>query len=292
MEEIRANPWGGANHRIMTIVALGLFLLVCYGVVRLAARLMGAIGGSRYRAYRLLAQKYRGKYESRGLVDPPTVSFHHGGSNVRVGLAPVIPGQAAVSRTRLVARFAQGLPFRMELTPHGRSAPIQPPKGTRGVRTGAADLNRLYQIQANDPAIACALLEADSVRGALENLRRIAPAGGMVVSASPERLLVQIDRNLGSSAPLLELVVRSCLLIHDRLLESVAAQVREGVEIVGSGAGMLDEDGAAECTVCGDMIEGEHVVCDRCKTPFHRDCWTFVGGCSTYGCQCKRFTVS
>ena len=75
------------------LIALALFLLVMYGFVRLVASGLAGLTGSRFRAYRQLAQRYRGRYENRGLVDPPTVSFTHNGSSVRVGLAPVIAGQ-------------------------------------------------------------------------------------------------------------------------------------------------------------------------------------------------------
>ena len=42
------------------------------------------------------------------------------------------------------------------------------------------------------------------VRWAIGNLQRLVHAGGMLVSINPERLLVQIDRNLGQSTEALE----------------------------------------------------------------------------------------
>jgi hypothetical protein len=41
---------------------------------------------------------------------------------------------------------------------------------------------------------------------------------------------------------------------------------------------------AGECQVCGAALEGTLVSCSRCATPHHRDCWDYVGRCSTYGC--------
>jgi hypothetical protein len=60
------------------------------------------------------------------------------------------------------------------------------------------------------------------------------------------------------------------------------------VEIVAAGPASDVDAGPASCEVCGDPIIGPHVVCTACRTPFHRDCWTFVGGCSTFGCTCKQ----
>ncbi|CAN5664183.1 hypothetical protein BH23PLA1_BH23PLA1_18170 [soil metagenome] len=270
----------------MELLIIGIIALVLYGVIRIAGALLSRLTGARYRAYRLLAQRYRGRYESRGLVDPPTVSFSYNKSSVRVGLAPVVSGQPSSPRTRVVARFTQGLPLRFELIPSARPAPVQPPKGTRPVRLGDPGFDRTFVVRANDPEMARVLLSSEATRQALETLRRLAPPSGMLVSINPERLLVQVDRNLGLSTSALELAVREALVLHDHLQASVMAGMAHGIDIVEAGAS--DEDaGPPICKVCGDAIETIHVVCSTCRTPHHRDCWTFVGGCSIYGCQGK-----
>lgn len=109
----------------------------------------------------------------------------------------------------------------------------------------------------------------------------------MLLSINPERLLVQVDRNLGLSPPLLDAAVRGALAIHDWLQTSVATRLAEGVSIVDVGSAEAADTGPPKCEVCGDPIDGLHVVCTVCKTPCHRDCWTFVGGCSTFGCASK-----
>lgn len=270
------------------LLAIGLFLLAIYAAVRMLSGGIARLAGSRYRAYRQLAQRYRGRYESRGMVDPPTVSFAHGEASVRVGLAPVVPGQPAGPRTRVVVRLGRGLPFRLELTPSGRAAPPQPPKGTRVVSAGNAEFDRSYLVRANDPEIARELLRPDGVRGAIERLRRLAPPAGMLLSINPERLLVQVDRNLGQHFAWLNEAVESALILHEALRGSVESRLTEGIAIVAAGAAPPEEAGPPECEVCGDPIAGPHVLCTACRTPFHRDCWTFVGGCSTFGCTNKQ----
>ena len=41
-----------------------------------------------------------------------------------------------------------------------------------------------------------------------------------------------------------------------------------------------------QCVVCQKAFQpnDEVVVCPRCKTPHHGDCWREVGGCGSYGC--------
>lgn len=41
------------------------------------------------------------------------------------------------------------------------------------------------------------------------------------------------------------------------------------------------------CPTCGDPVAGE-LVCVRCETPHHEDCWRFAGGCATYACGSSR----
>src|SRR5271166_5236248 len=200
----------------MELVVLGLIVVFIYAFIRVLASFNTWMTGTRYRAYRQLAHRLGGRYESRGMSDPPTVSFQYHGTAVRVGLAPTVPGQPSSPRTRVVARFRRGIPFRLELAPVSRPAPPQPPKGTRLVKTGDVEFDRWIVVQANDVEMARDFLGPE-VRQAIGSLERLVHAGGMLVSINPERLLVQIDRNLGQSTEALILAVSDALVIHDGL---------------------------------------------------------------------------
>jgi hypothetical protein len=271
----------------MHMVALAALILLMYLVIRLVVTAGAWLSGSRYRAYRQLAARYQGKYESRGLSDPPTVSFHHNGANVRVGLAPQVVGHPNPPRTRVVARFQRGLPFRLELAPVSRPAPAQAPKGTRLVRVGDKEFDRAFIVQANDPEMAIEFL-CPAVRWSIANLQRLAPPGGMLISINPERMLVQVDRNLGLNAESLAMVVRESLIVHDGLRVGVASRMSQGVSIVSVGPVAGDDNGPPICKVCGEPIAPPSVLCTTCRTPHHRDCWEFVGACSIYGCSGKQ----
>jgi hypothetical protein len=111
----------------------------------------------------------------------------------------------------------------------------------------------------------------------------------MLVSINPERLLVQVDRNLGASFSGLDAAVRHALQLHDWLRASVTARISEGVAVLetSSNAAAHAELGPPVCEVCGDAILGSHVICTQCKTPCHKDCWAYIGSCSTFGCSGK-----
>ena len=39
------------------------------------------------------------------------------------------------------------------------------------------------------------------------------------------------------------------------------------------------------CQICGAPFDGSPVVyCNSCDTPHHKDCWDYLGHCSTFGC--------
>jgi hypothetical protein len=44
-----------------------------------------------------------------------------------------------------------------------------------------------------------------------------------------------------------------------------------------------------ECQVCSSPMDVGIVLCARCRTPHHEECWTYNGVCSTYGCREIRF---
>jgi len=272
----------------MELVILGAIVFFVYVVVRLLATFGTWVSDARYRGYRELANRYRGRYESRGLSDPPTVSFNHNGANVRVGLAPTIAGQPGqIPRTRVVVRFRAGIPFRLELAPSARPAPPQAPKGTRLLKLGIAEFDREFVVQANDLEMARDFLNA-RVRGSVAFLHRMAHLGGMLVSVNPERMLVQVDRNLGSNSEALGAAVREALVVHEGLTEGVARRMKQGISIVDEPEGADKGGEAAICKVCLEPIgDGPTIVCAVCNTPHHRDCWDYIGACSIYGCNSK-----
>jgi len=272
----------------MTLVLLGLFALMLYVVIRLTARASAWLTGMGHRPYRLLASRYRGRFERRGFGDPPTVSFTHNGSSVRVGLAPQVGGKPLPPRTRVVVKFPRGLPIRLELAPVSRPAPPQSPRGTRLVHVGDLEFDHAYVVQANDIEMARAFLNS-AVRWSIAKLTRLGPPGGMLISVNPQRLLVQVDRNLGLNGDALGSAVQEALVIHDGLCQGVAQQLSEGIAIVAAGAASVEDAGPPICKVCGEaIVDDPAVFCGTCKTPHHRDCWEFVGACSIYGCNGKR----
>ena len=223
----------------MELVILGLVVLFLYVFIRALSTFSAWLTGQRYRAYRNLATLHRGRYESRGLSDPPTVSFLHNGSTVRVGLAPTIagqPGQIPPDAGRRAVRQGDSVPPRAgpDLPARSAAAAAGDPAGP-GPRPGRSTARTSSRPTITRwPATSWSSPSADSV----ENLQRMVHPGGMLVSINPERLLVQVNRNLGQSSEALALAVREALVIHDGLLEGVHRRMSQGIAIMDR-AGLL-----------------------------------------------------
>ena len=43
------------------------------------------------------------------------------------------------------------------------------------------------------------------------------------------------------------------------------------------------------CPVCATNVDFDAVVCPRCSSPHHRECWEYVGGCAIFGCDEQRW---
>lgn len=276
---------------LFLVAMMGLFelfflLLVAYGFIRLLASVGSWALGSRYRAFRRLADRYGGRCESRGMSNAPIVSFPHDGDLIRVGLAPPGPGGSTLPATRIIVRFRRPVPLRLELAPTERGLPRRALKGTSPVRLGDREFDGGFIIQANDVDMARDAL-SPAARWAIHGLQRLVPPGGLYVTVSPERLLTHIDRGLSENTDALFEAVAATLRLREALLAGVARRCAEGVTLLE--ATDDEETGPPICKVCDEPIADDDLVavCESCGVPHHLDCWEYVGRCSIYGCGGK-----
>ena len=190
-------------------------------------------------------------------------------------------------RTRVVARFRIGDPVSAGAGAGKPPGAAPGPQGNPACQARRSRvrprLRRPGQRSGNGSR-----LPVTAAREAIANLQRGVHAGGMLVSINPERMLVQIDRNLGLNTDALSWAVQKALVLHDGLIEGVSRRVTQGIAIVDQPDAPDEDDGPPICKVCGEPIAaGEVIVCSVCNTPHHRDCWEYVGACSIYGCNGK-----
>lgn len=102
-----------------------------------------------------------------------------------------------------------------------------------------------------------------------------------------QRLQVKMrDGHLRILKPWLGLRVETAAQIVQGALElsdQCALAKASGIQFLRADEAQLLEQ--VTCKVCGEEIQDQMVVCVRCKTPHHHDCWQYVGGCSVFGCR-------
>jgi hypothetical protein len=153
------------------------------------------------------------------------------------------------------------------------SAPLVPLPG---------EWNRYYTLRATDVESARRFLSAAvlwrirELDQAIEGLSRITIHRGSFAVAKTNFAL-NVDR--------VDRFLRIVLQIYD-LTSLIDAK---GIEFVDDGAEIRIED--AKCGVCGEKTVQGIVLCARCKTPHHKECWEYMGGCSIYACGGKAWVT-
>ncbi len=78
-------------------------------------------------------------------------------------------------------------------------------------------------------------------------------------------------------------LVRLCLELYDQLMLTRS----EGIEFTQDNVVAAVE--MIQCPVCSNDVEGQMVICVRCKTPHCLDCWQYNGACGMFACGETRY---
>jgi len=155
------------------------------------------------------------------------------------------------------------------------------------IEIGSPEFDKAFVIKSNDEAQVRAVLTED-VQSAIFRLAEIpikflapAPHGSIHVKWIGGLLTITKPRAHWRY----ELLERFVLLSAQLLAPAMAPQGGT-IEFIGE----VREHGAVEsqCQVCGEPLVADLVYCPGCRTPHHRECWDYFGGCSTYACGQKK----
>ena len=105
--------------------------------------------------------------------------------------------------------------------------------------------------------------------------------GGFPVGITFGRSLLQVDKVCYSDRPQDQL--RLIYRVID-LLEVLVGIPARKVGLIAAGAPPPIDISDAICQVCLNALSVRVVYCDGCVTPHHKECWDYLGGCSTYAC--------
>jgi len=240
------------------------------------ATLASARGGGQWNeAFKHVARRFHGTLHQGGWFSQPAVWFQHGTAHARLNLT-TLRGSGGERLLQLTIE-QRDVRSQCEIYYHqARAALLPKTRGLFAVEFDWEEFRRRWHVLASDGDETRHLL-SDGVRLAIEQLWRHPLPGEMTISIAPNWLIIRKLWNSPRGIDIEEFVERACML-SDQINLAAAS----GIEfVVSDQPQLLDE---AHCGVCGDVLAGGLVVCRRCNTPHHRDCWDYGGGCATYGC--------
>ncbi len=236
-----------------------------------------------------LAQRFRGRLEAGSL-------FLRGQVRLRFLGYPALLKYVQHGKNSVHTTFSITWPdrsFRLEVYPQDIMSGFRRLWGMEDIEIGSAEFDRSFYISGNSRAAVREMLSAD-VQALIWKLAKFGPsqmygARDIQVQFLGGVLTITKPRHLNSYEHLEQFVTLSAELFQ------AAMRTRDaGIEFVTpTTTGEVKEPDAEEsqCQVCGEPLAKELVWCAACKTPHHRECWEYFGGCSTYACGHKQHLV-
>jgi hypothetical protein len=154
--------------------------------------------------------------------------------------------------------------------------------GTRDLQVGHAAFDREWYITSRPEALVSRVFSQERIEQVIASVDRLGRFDSPAVEITRDTLVVRVDGFLFGEPELTDLVKTATDFVgYVKMLGP-----DEGIAWVVGG-----EAEAAICPVCTVALAGKVVHCDKCRTPHHEECWTYVGRCSTYACKGKRFVA-
>jgi hypothetical protein len=251
-------------------------LVIVVSLLAMALAMLPATRGGQWNdGFAHVARRFHGIFHAGGWFHWPSVWLQHGQAQVRLHFASLRDGTR--DRCLQIAIQQRDIASRCEIYYYQtRPALLPPRRGLLPVEFDWEDFRRRWQVLAEDGDATRHLL-SDGVRLAIELLWRQPTPSEITISFVPGWLIVRKIWHSPRGIDLELFVERACAL-SDQINLAAAA----GIEFVAGEQAQLLED--SHCGVCGESLSSDIVVCSRCNTPHHRDCWQYSGGCATYGC--------
>jgi len=138
-----------------------------------------------------------------------------------------------------------------------------------------------FWVESSHPTWARALLDPETRRAFVR--LQWSPRGpfsdALALDVGPSGLSLRVSRVLVDNAATLGWLIETSVAV---LNKARGLAEPSGVTL----DPILAQAGSA-CPVCGHAVDDESLPCPTCRTPHHRDCWKYFGGCAIFGCRTK-----
>jgi hypothetical protein len=255
-------------------------------------RIRRGLGDRRFRelkrSFKAFAREVNGQVVTGKFTGSPRVTFKYHGTNCMLSLhdtemaASNLENEGVRFSTRLTFKVPRNWPLRLEVFPQDETIDAKYLK-MYDLEIGTPEFDSRYVVKANDADFTKEFLD-EKTRGLIDELYKLPPLVGVVLSLNRERMIVS-KPSLIQDPELLGRLSKAATGLFDRIeffIDRLA-----GLEVV---VGAPSGDELPVCSVCGvDIQERSRVECRRCGTPLHRDCWDYNGKCAVFGCGEERY---
>ena len=157
--------------------------------------------------------------------------------------------------------------------------------GWAGVTSGVDRLDDGFMLFASSPAM---LKELTAPRRVDAFCALSKELGGFPVGITFGKQILQVEKVCFSERPQDQL--RLIYRVIDLLEELVGIPAMRQGKIPEGRPPAMDTSNAT-CQICLNPLAMRVVYCSGCVTPHHKECWDYLGGCSTYACLRRTYTA-
>lgn len=232
-------------------------------------------------AFETLAQRYGGYFQSASAIRKPAATFSYKDAMCRVRCRQ-IGGRRGNRQTdfRITWRSQN---VKLEVIKDYGLARIRSLRSAQPLSVGEPEFWQNYYVFCTDPQYADKFL-SDGVRWQIQQLSQFIPETDSVYIKIEKGALTIAKKGYIKSTQVLDDFVRYCLELFDQMMLTQS----EGIEFNDDTVAAVTD---MQCPVCSSDVEGQMVICVRCKTPHCLDCWQYNAQCGMFACGEKRYTL-
>ena len=224
-----------------------------------------------------MAERLGGKFVvGQGVLSRNSIEFKLGADLATVEFAPSAEGQAG--QTAVVVSL-ESSPGTLHILRDGFGPSFLKMFGAQDISVGDREFDAAYVVKANPESLALRLFRPEQRARAIAAVRRLSPFENPTIEVTRHLLRIRVREEIKHDAGVLALL---------KTAEEFLSFLRQEVPFSGVELGEVKASRRAVCLVCGTGMDDVVVRCELCRTPHHRECWTYMGRCSTYACKGKR----
>lgn len=237
-------------------------------------------------AYKQICQLYNGRFTEPGWFQTGMAQFPYRGGMVTLDVFTT-GGKNKRSYTRIWMPWPDYNLY-LNIAPQGFFGMLGEMVGMTDVKVGDQGFDDRYYISTNAPDLVPRLANA-AARNHVNALYDL--MGNYEIDWTVEGGGMRVMKfGIIDDPQMLLHFVQASIALHEAALGlspegAKSAAAPPALPAAGQSiAPQVIEVAQADCPVCGEKTARDAVICIRCQSPHHRECWRYNGKCSTYGC--------